>query len=76
VIARRIREALQAEAAQAQMLDSDTGTPYVLWQPESDAARAFARVVERIMEGGSGDADETATLSSRATTGHDTGVDQ
>jgi ATP-binding protein involved in chromosome partitioning len=57
-------------------LDSDAGTPYVLRQPESDAARAFARVVERILESGSGDADETATLSPRATTGHDIGVDQ
>ena len=58
------------------VLDSDAGTPYVLRQPESDAARAFARVVERILESSSGVADETATLSPRATTGHDTGVDQ
>ncbi|MFI5341723.1 MAG: P-loop NTPase [Candidatus Methylomirabilales bacterium] len=58
------------------VLDSDAGTPYVLRQPESDAARAFARVVERILESSSGNADETATLSTRATTGHGTGVDQ
>ena len=56
--------------------DSDAGTPYVLRQPESDAARAFARVVELVMQGTSGEAGEMASLSTEATNEQDTGVSQ
>ena len=56
--------------------DSDGGTPYVLRQPESHAARVFGWVVERIMESSSRGSGETATLSTGATTGRDTGGDQ
>ena len=56
--------------------DSDAGTPYVLRQPESDAARAFGRVVELIMQSSTGEAGEMASLSTRATSGQDTGVGQ
>jgi len=56
--------------------DSDAGTPYVLRQPESDAARAFGRVVELIMQSTTGEAGEMASLSTRATSEQDTGVGQ
>ncbi len=56
--------------------DSDAGTPYVLRQPESNAARAFVQVVELILKRGNEDAGETASLSTQAAHEGGTGADK
>ena len=43
--------------------DSDAGTPYVLRQPEGDAARAFAQVVDLIVKRSEAAADPPVNIS-------------